>query len=115
MATESAIGRRKLIAIQRIQERAAALSGGRELNLPRYNRHGAGMLAVVQLETLAEFLEQIPLPKLASPYAKMSFEQLKAEAKKRGGLAGRLNSKALLIQALEAADTLAAQKETEHA
>jgi hypothetical protein len=66
MATSGAIGKRRAEAVGRIEQRCAAWGGGQTLTLPRFNRHGADMLLVAQLEAIADFLEAVELPTIAA-------------------------------------------------
>lgn len=71
MATDGLIGRRRALAVLRIEAACQLLSGGRKLNLPKFSRYGQDMLLVFQLETLADFLEILnaPAPKDETDHA----------------------------------------------
>lgn len=114
MATDGANGRRRAAALRRINEQAAKLPSANQLVLPTFNRFGADVLLIVQLEAIAHFLEGIEIPKAASIYSKMTVPELKKLAQERGGLMSSLTTKPTLIAALEAADK-AAEKELANA
>jgi 2-keto-4-pentenoate hydratase len=70
MPTDVAKGERRKTAIQRIHAAAQSLTGSSiPLELPTRSQYGSDMLLIVQLETLAEYLEnQQPVQvKLAQP------------------------------------------------
>lgn len=64
MATESALGRRRALAKQRIEAALNKIGEGREFTLPTFSRHGQGMLLVNQLEAIADFLDGGAVPVL---------------------------------------------------
>lgn len=113
MATESALGRQKDAAIQRIEQRLIQFGQGREFKLPAHSRHGEGQLLIDRLNAIADYLESIDLPQPSSKYESKSLIELKALAKERGGSIASLTTKATLIKALEAADK-AGEMETEN-
>lgn len=65
MATEGALGRRRYMALERIERKSEALSGGRKVNLPRQSRYGNDVLLILQLEALADFMDTLPTPEAA--------------------------------------------------
>lgn len=115
MATEAAIGKRRLQAIRRIEAHCQALGGGKELKLPKNTHYGLEMLVVYQLEAVADYLETVEPPKPPSDYEALKFDDLKAMAVERGleEEVKPLRSKATVIALLEAAD--AADKEKANA
>lgn len=71
MATESALGRKRALAKQRIEAALNKLGEGREFTLPTFSRHGQGVLLVNQLEAIADFLDGgagvESIPEIAEP------------------------------------------------
>lgn len=114
MATDAAIGRRRALAVLRIEQRCAALGGGRTLNLTKSSRHGPDMLLMFQLEEIADYLETVEPPRV-SPYQAMTAKQLSAALTERGLDKGNARSKSELTALLEAADDAATEEVGEHA
>jgi len=111
MPSDGSIGRQKQIEFERIEAELQRLTG-KGFTLPRHNRHGADMLVIDQLRAIADVLEGVGAagesePVNASPYDGLNVPQLKKAAKERGLLSAELNTKVLLIDALEAADRAA--------
>ena len=109
MATDGAIGRRKAAAIARIEQRCQRWKG-EQLRLPTASRYGADVLLVLQLEALADFLEDAPLEAIVPPtslYADMTNKQLVAEIEARGLERGKASNKQQLADILAAADRAA--------
>lgn len=110
MATATSIGRRRMQAIECIQNRCAAFGGGRELTIPTYSRHGQELLLVFQLEAIAKYLEGIEIEQSAqSLYEPMTNKKLVALIVERKLDKGKARSKPELIAILEAADQTAEQ------
>ena len=103
MATDGAIGKRRAQAIKKIIAQAERL-GGSGLKLPRHSRWGAEHLAILQLEAIGDFFEQVELP---VGYDSMSLPKLKALVKERALDPGKAKTKAEFISILETADEAA--------
>lgn len=108
MATAGSIGRRRALVIERIQNRCAAIGGGRELVIPTHSRFGQDLLLVFQLEAIADFLDAIELPPAEPTNTESEFDnltnaQLKDMINARGLTVGKARSKPELIAVLTSA------------
>jgi hypothetical protein len=99
MATDSALGRRRARAINRISDHF-----GNALTLPTVSRHGPEFLMMLRLEAIADYLEGQNLPPAleARDYSMLTNSQLRAMASERGMDLGNAKTKAEIIAVFEA-------------
>jgi hypothetical protein len=80
MATDAAKGKRRALAVQRIERQCQTLSGGQSLKLPTFSRHGVDVLLILQLEALADFLEaHVQYPQQPQPTTQVKTTRKKVQ------------------------------------